>query len=91
MTEKTDEVIKKPPPSKPKPDRQFDLVVVKMMAALTFSVALLFGGGTVFIYAVAGSISVGAYDSSVGTILGIHLALLMIFYSVALFRYIVSD
>ena len=91
MSERIDEAERKPPKSKPKPDRQFDLVVIKMMAALTISVALLFGGGTIFIYAASGNISVGSYDSSVGTVLGIHLALLMFYYSVALFKYIVSD
>ncbi|MCE7738797.1 MAG: hypothetical protein KAU62_12815 [Candidatus Heimdallarchaeota archaeon] len=82
---------RKPPPSKLKPDRLFDLVVIKMMTALAMSVALLFGGGTVFIYAVAGNIAVGSYDSSVGTIFGVHIALLMFYYSFALFKYIVSD
>jgi hypothetical protein len=91
MSERIDETERKPPPSKPKPDRQFDLVVIKMMAALTISVALLFGGGTIFVYAAAGNIAVGSYDSAVGTVLGIHLALLMLYYSVALFKYIVSD
>ncbi|OLS32113.1 MAG: hypothetical protein HeimAB125_12290 [Candidatus Heimdallarchaeota archaeon AB_125] len=91
MSERIDEVEIIPPQSKPKPDRQFDLVVIKMMAALTISVALLFGGGTIFVYAAAGNIAVDPYDSTVGTILGIHLALLMFYYSVALFKYIVSD
>ena len=91
MSERTDEVEQKPPTRKPKPDRQFDLVVIKMMAALTISVALLFGGGTIFVYAAAGNIAVGSYDSTVGTVFGIHLALLMFYYSVALFKYIVSD
>jgi len=82
---------RKPPPSKLKPDRQFDLVVIKMMAALGISVAFLFGGATIFVYAVAGNIDVGSYDSSVGTIFGVHIALLMFYYSFALFKYIVSD
>ena len=74
-----------------KPDRLFDLVVIKMMAALAMSVALLFGGGTVFIYAAARNIAVGSYDPSVGTIFGVHIALLMFYYAFALFKYIVSD
>jgi hypothetical protein len=82
---------KKPPKSKPKPDRQFDIVVIKMMAALAFSVALLFGGGAIFIYATFGSFNVPGYDPIFGTVLGVHLALLMVYYSLSLFKYIVSD
>ncbi len=82
---------KKPPPKKQKPDRQFDAVVIKMMAALAFSVALLFGGGTVFVYAAFRNLSLEGYSSFVGTFLGIHLAILMVFYSLTLFKYIVSD
>ena len=82
---------KQPSPSKPKPDRQFDVVVMKMMAALALSVALLFGGGTIFIYAVAGSIEIQNYGNDVGTVLGIHITILMLFYAFALFKYIVSD
>jgi hypothetical protein len=81
----------KPPPSKSKPDRQFDIVVIKMMAALTFSVALLFGGGAVFVYAASQRFPVPGYDLLVGSFLGIHMAILMIYYSISLFRYIVSD
>lgn len=80
-----------PPKAKEKPDRQFDIVVLKMMSALAISVALLFGGGTILVYAIAGKISVGEYESVVGTVFGVHLAALMIFYSFALFKYIVSD
>ena len=79
------------PKQKPKPDRQFDIVIIKMMAALAFSVALLVGGGTIFVYAAFRSIPLEGYNSLVGTFLGIHLAILMIFYSISLFKYIVSD
>ena len=81
----------KPPKSKPKPDRQFDIVVIKMMGALAFSVALLFGGGAIFVFATFGSYEIPGYDPIFGTVLGIHLALLMVFYSLSLFKYIVSD
>ena len=81
----------KPPTQKEKPDRQFDAVIIKMMAALAFSVALLFGGGTIFVYATFRSIPLEGYNSLVGTFLGIHLAILMIFYSISLFKYIISD
>jgi len=81
----------KPPPSKAKPDRQFDIVVIKMMAALAFSVALLFGGGTVFVYAAFQRFDVPGYPLIVGTFLGIHMAILMIYYSISLFKYIISD
>ncbi len=83
--------ISKPPKSKQKPDRQFDLVVMKMMGALAFSVALLFGGGTIFIYAVSGNIAISGYESNAGSVLGVHMAVIMIFYAFALFKYIVSD
>lgn len=82
---------RKPPKTKQKPDRQFDIVVFKMMAALAISVALLFGGGTIFVYAVARHIEIAGYENTVGTVLGIHMAVLMIFYAFALFKYIVSD
>ncbi len=81
----------KPPKTKQKPDRQFDLVVIKMMGALALSVALLFGGGAILIYAVAGNIAIAGYENTVGTILGVHIATLMIFYAFAMFKYIVSD
>ena len=81
----------KPPRSKTKPDRQFDIVVIKMMAAWAFSVAFLFGGGTIFVYAALGSFNIPGYDAIFGTILGVHMALLMVYYSVSLFKYIVSD
>ena len=81
----------KAPKQKVKPDRQFDAVIIKMMAALAFSVALLFGGGTIFVYATFQSIPLEGYNSLVGTFLGIHLAILMIFYSISLFKYIISD
>ncbi len=80
-----------PPKQKLKPDRQFDAVILKMMAALAFSVALLVGGGTIFVYASFQDIPLEGYSPIVGTFLGIHLAILMIFYSVSLFKYIVSD
>lgn len=83
--------VEKPPKSKAKPDRQFDIVVLKMMAALAFSVSFLFGGGTIFIYAALGSFNIPGYDSIFGTVLGVHIALLMVFYSLSLFKYIVSD
>ena len=77
--------------TKEKPDRQFDIVVLKMMSALAISVALLFGGGTILIYAISGNVQVVGYENTAWTIFGIHLAALMIFYSFALFKYIVSD
>lgn len=80
-----------PPPSKPKPDRQFDLIVLKMMGALALSVALLFGGGTIFVYAASRNLSIEGYDTFVGMVLGIHIAILMIYYAIAMFKYIVSD
>ncbi|MHA1259880.1 MAG: hypothetical protein ACTSRO_09635, partial [Candidatus Heimdallarchaeaceae archaeon] len=75
---------KTPPKSKPKPDRQFDIIVLKMMGAIAFSVAFLFGGGAIFIYAATRNIPIENYDSYVGMVLGIHLALLMIYYSISL-------
>lgn len=81
----------RPPKTKVKPDRQFDLIILKMMSALAFSVALLFGGGTILVYAVARNISIVGYENTVGTVFGIHLAALMVFYAFALFKYIVSD
>ncbi len=81
----------RPPKNKVKPDRQFDIVVLKMMSALAISVAFLFGGGTILVYAVTRKITVVGYENLAGTVFGIHLAALMIFYSFALFRYIVSD
>jgi hypothetical protein len=81
----------KPPKSKTKPDRQFDIVVIKMMGALALSVAFLFGGGAIFVYATFGSFSIPGYDPIFGTILGVHIALLMVYYSLSLFKYIVSD
>jgi len=73
------------------PDRVFDSVVIKMMAALAFSVALLFGGVTFFVYAAARSITVPGYESIIGSFLGVHLSILMVYYALALFKYIVSD
>ncbi|MHA1199328.1 MAG: hypothetical protein ACTSQF_08295 [Candidatus Heimdallarchaeaceae archaeon] len=81
----------RPPKTKVKPDRQFDIVIFKMMSALAFSVALLFGGGTFLVYAIARNIDIAGYENTVGTVLGIHLAALMVFYALALFKYIVSD
>ena len=81
----------KPPKTKAKPDRQFDIVVFKMMAALAVSVSLLFGGGTLLVYSVARKLPVEGYSSTVGAVFGIHLAVLMVFYAFALFKYIVSD
>jgi len=92
--DRTKEVIRSETPlpkTKDKPDRQFDIVVLKMMSALAFSVALLFGGGTILVYAISGNIEVVGYDNTAWSIFGIHLAALMIFYSFALFKYIVSD
>ncbi|MHA1853336.1 MAG: hypothetical protein ACTSUF_07470 [Candidatus Heimdallarchaeaceae archaeon] len=79
------------PPSKDKPDIVFDIIIIKMMAALTFSVALLFGGGTMFVYAAARALHIPGYQDYVGAFFGIHLAILMIYYSIALFKYIISD
>lgn len=74
-----------------KPDKVFDMVIIKMMAALTFSVALLFGGGTMFVYAAARALHIEGYPDYVGAFFGIHLAILMLYYSIALFKYIVTD
>ena len=73
------------------PDRIFDIIVIKMMAALAFSVALLFGGGTMFVYAATRAIEVPGYEPIIGTFLGLHMSLLMIYYALSLFKYIVSD
>jgi len=83
--------IEKPPKTKPKPDKQFDVIVLKMMTALAFSVAFLFGGGTIFVYAVTQNLIVEPYSAYVGSVLGIHIAVLMIYYALSLFKYIVSD
>lgn len=74
-----------------KPDKLFDLVVLKMITALAVSSALLFGGGAIFVYAAARWIPIEPYDSIVGAFFGIHLSILMVYYAFALFKYIVSD
>ena len=81
----------RPPKTKEKPDRQFDIVVLKMMGALALSVALLFGGGTIFVYAASRNLVIEGYDVYVGMVIGIHLAILMIYYAISMFKYIVSD
>ncbi len=77
--------------TKEEPDTAFDLVIIKMVSALAFSVAFLFAGGTLFVYAAFGGISMPGYSTTVATFLSIHLSILMFYYSVALFKYIVSD
>ena len=79
------------PKKKEKHDKQFDIVVIKMMLALALSVSLLFGGGALLVYAIAGNIPIVGYENTVFTVLGVHLAALMFFYAFALFKYIVSD
>ena len=65
------------------------------MAALAFSVALLFGGGTLLVYSLnPNTVTILGFENeiiSVWTFLGIHMTLLMFYYSFALFKYIVSD
>jgi len=75
-----------------KPDKLFDMVVLKMITALAVSSALLFGGGAIFVYAAARWIPIEPnYDSIVGAFFGVHLSILMVYYAFALFKYIVSD
>ncbi|MHA1304123.1 MAG: hypothetical protein ACTSQE_06270 [Candidatus Heimdallarchaeaceae archaeon] len=74
-----------------KPDRLFDIIVIKMMLALTLSVSFLFGGGTLFIYSAFNSIEIEGYSPIVGSFLGIHAAMLLLYYSIAFFRYIITD
>ncbi|MBY8999911.1 MAG: hypothetical protein KGD64_03260 [Candidatus Heimdallarchaeota archaeon] len=89
--------IVKPPKSKIKikPDNLFNAIIFKMMAALAFSVALLFGGGTLLVYALnPNAVTFIGFDEeiiSVWTFLGVHMTLLMFYYAFALFKYIVSD
>ncbi|MHA1116113.1 MAG: hypothetical protein K9W45_05390 [Candidatus Heimdallarchaeum aukensis] len=82
---------KKEKDEKEKPDRLLDLIIIKMMLALTLSVVFLFGGGTMFIYASFNNIEIEGYSSIFGSIFGVHIAILMLYYSVSLFKYIVSD
>ncbi len=83
------------PETKQKPDKLFNLIILKMMAALAFSVTLLFGGGALLVYALnPNAVVISGYEEeiiSVWTFLGIHMTLLMFYYSFALFKYIVSD
>ncbi len=87
--------IEKPPKTKQKPDKLFDLIIFKMMAALAFSVALLFGGGSLLVFSLNSDfVNFTGFEGeiiSVWTFLGIHMTLLMFYYSFALFKYIVSD
>ncbi|MHA1345556.1 MAG: hypothetical protein ACTSVO_04710 [Candidatus Heimdallarchaeaceae archaeon] len=87
--------IDKPPEAKLKPDRLFNAIIFKMMAALAFSVALLAGGGALLVYSLnPNAVVILGYEDeiiSVWTFLGIHMTLLMFYYAIALFKYIVSD
>jgi hypothetical protein len=87
--------IVKPPETKQKPDKLFNLIILKMMAALAFSVALLVGGVTLLVYSLNpyAAVIIGFEEEiiSVWSFLGIHLTLLLFYYAVALFKYIVSD
>lgn len=89
------EETEKPPKTKEKPDKLFNLIIIKMMAALAFSVALLFGGGALLVFSLSPEyVIIAGFEEaiiSVWTFLGIHMTLLMFYYSFALFKYIVSD
>ena len=81
--------------TKPKPDKLFDMIILKMMTALAFSVALLFGGGTLLVYSLnPNAVTIAGFENefiSVWTFLGVHMTILMLYYAFALFKYIVSD
>ena len=83
------------PKTKEKLDKLFNLIIFKMMAALAFSVALLFGGGALLVFSLSSDFVIfSGFEEeiiSVWTFLGIHMTLLMLYYSFALFKYIVSD
>ncbi len=87
--------IEKPPESKQKPDSLFSFIILKMMAALAFSVALLVGAVTLLVYSLnPNAVVILGFEEeliSVWSFLGIHITLLMFYYSFALFKYIVSD
>ncbi len=87
--------MEKPTKTKQKPDKLFNLIIIKMMAALAFSVALLVGGVTLLVYSLNpyAAVIIGFEEEiiSVWSFLGIHLTLLLFYYAVALFKYIVSD
>ncbi|MHA1202037.1 MAG: hypothetical protein ACTSQ4_05905 [Candidatus Heimdallarchaeaceae archaeon] len=92
---KTPIEIVKPPKTKEKPDKLFNLIILKMMAALAFSVALLVGGVTLLVYSLnPNAVAILGFEEeiiSVWSFLGIHLTLLLFYYAIALFKYIVSD
>ncbi len=83
------------PKTKQNPDKLFNLIILKMMAALAFSVALLVGGATLLVYSLNpyAAVILGFEEEiiSVWSFLGIHMTLLMFYYAIALFKYIVSD
>ncbi|MCK4973376.1 MAG: hypothetical protein KAS52_08640 [Candidatus Heimdallarchaeota archaeon] len=87
--------IEKPPKTKEKTDTLFSFIILKMMAALAFSVALLVGGVTLLVYSLnPNAVVILGFEEeiiSVWTFLGIHMTLLMFYYAFALFKYIVSD
>ena len=87
--------IEKPPESKQKPDSLFSFIIIKMMAALAFSVALLVGAVTLLVYSLnPNAVVILGFEEeiiSVWTFLGIHMTILMFYYAFALFKYIVSD
>lgn len=91
MNEEEEEYDQEETTTVKKPDKLFDMVVLKMITALAVSSALLFGGGAIFVYAAARWIPIEPYDSIVGAFFGIHLSILMVYYAFALFKYIVSD
>lgn len=87
--------IEKPPETKQKPDALFSIIILKMMAALAFSVALLVGGLALLVYSLnPNAVVILGFEEeliSVWSFLGIHLTILIFYYSFALFKYIVSD
>ena len=87
--------IEKPPKTKEKTDTLFSFIILKMMAALAFSVALLVGGVALLVYSLnPNAVVILGFEEeiiSVWTFLGIHMTLLMFYYAFALFKYIVSD
>lgn len=83
---------KKQKEKKPKPDPLFDLIVIKMMTALALSVTFLFSGGALFVYAAFRNIEIeGESNPTVGAFLGIHLSILLLYYSYTSFKYIITD
>ncbi|MHA1551148.1 MAG: hypothetical protein ACTSUP_08970 [Candidatus Heimdallarchaeaceae archaeon] len=83
------------PKTKQEPDKLFSFIILKMMAALAFSVALLVGGVTLLVYSLnPNAVVILGFEEeiiSVWSFLGIHMTLLMFYYAFALFKYIVSD